>query len=159
VFCGASCAVLWWSAVRSAVVCGGLWFSDLPYWSSFSFFSYSSLLEAHQPSRCERLQTGSPSNQMVVLKKRLLYGPSKSAEKQQTHLLEDVLITYMIYKMTLIRKWVWNLWRCWLGGRKGIRPIKTEWWGVGMVICLECGANNLHMVKLMPLPPHHLLLQ
>jgi len=21
------------------------------------------------------------------------------------------------------------LWRCWLGGRKGIRPVKTEWWG------------------------------
>ena len=24
-----------------------------------------------------------------------------------------------------------------VGGRKGIRPIKTEWWGAGMVICLE----------------------
>ena len=21
------------------------------------------------------------------------------------------------------------LWRCWLGGRKGIRSVKTEWWG------------------------------
>jgi len=34
VFCGVSCAVLWWSAVRPAVVCGavcgGLRFSDLP---------------------------------------------------------------------------------------------------------------------------------
>ena len=28
-----------------------------------------------------------------------------------------------------------------------------------MVICLERGANDLHMVKLMPLPPYHLLLQ
>jgi len=28
-----------------------------------------------------------------------------------------------------------------------------------MVICLEQGANDLHMVCLMPLPPHHLLLQ
>jgi len=28
-----------------------------------------------------------------------------------------------------------------------------------MVICLERGANELHMVQLMPLPPHHLLLQ
>ena len=27
------------------------------------------------------------------------------------------------------------LWRCWLGGRKGIRPVKTEWWGAGVVIC------------------------
>jgi len=23
------------------------------------------------------------------------------------------------------------LWRCWLGGRKGIQPVKTEWWGAG----------------------------
>jgi len=28
-----------------------------------------------------------------------------------------------------------------------------------MVICLERGANAMRMVKLMPLPPHHLLLQ
>ena len=27
-----------------------------------------------------------------------------------------------------------------------------------MVICLERGANDLHMVKLTPLPSHHLLL-
>jgi len=42
--------------------------------------------------------------------------------------------------------------RCWLGGRKGIRPVKTEWWGAGMVICLEQGAD-LHTAQLMPLPP------
>ena len=40
------------------------------------------------------------------------------------------------------------LWRCWLGGRKGIRPVKTEWWGVGVVICLERGAD-LHTAQLM----------
>ena len=27
----------------------------------------------------------------------------------------------------------------------------TEWWGAGMVICLERGAD-LHMAQLMPLP-------
>jgi len=27
-----------------------------------------------------------------------------------------------------------------------------------VVICLECGANDLHMVQLMPLPPHQFLL-
>ena len=43
------------------------------------------------------------------------------------------------------------LWRCWLGGRKGIRPVKTEWWGAGVVICLERGAD-LHIAQLMPLP-------
>ena len=43
------------------------------------------------------------------------------------------------------------LWRCWLGGRKGIRPVKN--WAVGCWrgICLECGAD-LHMSQLMPLP-------
>ena len=43
------------------------------------------------------------------------------------------------------------LWRCWLGSRKGIWPVKTEWWGAGMVICLERDAD-LHMAQLMPLP-------
>jgi len=39
-----------------------------------------------------------------------------------------------------------------LGGRKGIQPVKkTEWWGAGVVVCLEQGAD-LHMAQLMPLP-------
>jgi len=43
------------------------------------------------------------------------------------------------------------LWRCWLGGRKGIRPLKIlQWWGAGMVICRERDAD-LHMAQLMPL--------
>jgi len=37
-----------------------------------------------------------------------------------------------------------------VGQQKGIRPIKTEWWGAGMVICLEQGAD-FHMTQLMPL--------
>ena len=43
------------------------------------------------------------------------------------------------------------LWHCWLGRRKGIRPVKTERWGVRMVVCLERGAD-LHMAQLTPLP-------
>jgi len=35
--------------------------------------------------------------------------------------------------------------------RKGIRPVKTEWWAAGVVICLEQGAD-LHAAQLMPLP-------
>ena len=38
-----------------------------------------------------------------------------------------------------------------LGGRKGIRSVRKEWWGAGMVICLERGVD-LHMAQLMPLP-------
>ena len=38
----------------------------------------------------------------------------------------------------------------WAAGRaSGLQ--KTEWWGAGMVICLEQGAD-LHMAQLMPLP-------
>ena len=47
--------------------------------------------------------------------------------------------------------WPSVLWHCWLDGRKGIRPVKTEWWVAGVVICLEWGAD-LHMSQLMPLP-------
>ena len=44
------------------------------------------------------------------------------------------------------------LWRCWLGGWKGIRPVKNfEWWCTGMVICLKRDAD-LHVAQLMPLP-------
>jgi len=28
------------------------------------------------------------------------------------------------------------LWCCLLGDRKGIRPVKTEWWDTDVVICL-----------------------
>jgi len=45
------------------------------------------------------------------------------------------------------------LWHCWLGIRKSIWSVKIEWWGVGVVICLEQGADCLHMVQLMPLHP------
>ena len=49
------------------------------------------------------------------------------------------------------------LWHCWLGSRKGIRPAKKlEWWGTGIVICLEWDAD-LHMV--LPTATHCLLLQ
>jgi len=53
--------------------------------------------------------------------------------------------------------YVWHcvpsvLWCCWLSGRKGIQPVKkTEWWGAGVVVCLERGAD-LHMTQRTPLP-------
>ena len=43
------------------------------------------------------------------------------------------------------------LWRCCFGRRKGIQPVKNEWWDAGMVVCLGWGAD-LHMAQLMPLP-------
>jgi len=32
-----------------------------------------------------------------------------------------------------------------------MRSVKTEWWGAGVVVCLERGAD-LHTARLMPLP-------
>ena len=45
------------------------------------------------------------------------------------------------------------LWRCWLGGSKGIGPVKNWPAGCwhGYLICLQRGAD-LHMAQLMPLP-------
>jgi len=34
---------------------------------------------------------------------------------------------------------------------------KNEMMSAGVVVYLEQGANDLHMVQLMPLPPRHLL--
>jgi len=51
------------------------------------------------------------------------------------------------------------LWHCWLGNSKRIWPVKIEWCGVGMVICLERGADCLHMVQLMPLPSQNPIIQ
>jgi len=34
----------------------------------------------------------------------------------------------------------------------------SDWWGAGVVICLEWGANDLYIVQMMPLPPDYLLL-
>ena len=48
------------------------------------------------------------------------------------------------------------IWHCWLGIRNSIRPVKIDWWGVGVVICLQRGADCLHMVQLTPLPPQTL---
>jgi len=45
------------------------------------------------------------------------------------------------------------LWHCWLDSRTSIQPVQIEWWGAGVVICLERSADDLHMIWLMPLPP------
>ena len=70
----------------------------------------------------------------------------------QDYIYYTWLVTILYFSVEyLFNKMPSVLWCCWLGGRKGIRPVKTEWWGAGMVICLERGAD-LHMAQLMPLP-------
>jgi len=49
----------------------------------------------------------------------------------------------------------WNIWTfLLLVWQQEWHPACKNW----VVIYLEWGANDLHMVQLMPLPPHHLLL-
>ena len=61
---------------------------------------------------------------------------------------------YLIFSAVVILKVLPSvLWCCWLCIRKSIRPVKIEWWGVGVVICLKRDADCLHIVQLMPLPP------
>ena len=74
----------------------------------------------------------------------LLFLCSKHAHKISYH----IMYIYFLLPVPSV------LWRRWLGGRKGIRPAKTEWWVAGVIgvaICLEQGAD-LHMAQLMPLP-------
>ena len=87
-----------------------------------------------------------------------LLTPLKFVKNREFHeflkLIKLALSIYDVYDLACIVIAIFLpsvLWRCWLGGRKGIRPVKTEWWGASVVICLERGAN-LHMAQLMPLP-------
>jgi len=54
-----------------------------------------------------------------------------------------VLLFYLFYFLYFLPS---VLWRCWLGGRKGILCVKTDWWGTGVVICWDRRADDLHMV-------------
>jgi len=90
---------------------------------------------------CSNNQNGLPFwrrlNQ-VVLEKRPLNGRSSS----------NIFINYKcaFSALTLLVGW----------RASGLKKIK--WRGAGMVIYLQWGAHDLHMVQLMPLPPHHHLL-
>ena len=60
-----------------------------------------------------------------------------------SHLLEFVLCYQCLYLQCFDAVG-------WAAGRaSGLK--KTEWWGAGVVICLERGAG-MHMAQLMPLP-------
>ena len=45
----------------------------------------------------------------------------------------------------------WKSVNTFFGQQEGHPACKTEWWGAGVVVCLELGAD-LHMAQLMPLP-------
>jgi len=88
----------------------------------------SFLLQAGCPSCC-------PTNSVTALK--AVIGKIKVL-----HIMHMLLPSVLLHSV---------LWCYWLGDRKGIQPVKTEWWDAGMVMCLSQGAD-LHMAQLMPLP-------
>ena len=47
------------------------------------------------------------------------------------------------------------LWCCWLGGRKGIQPVKTEWWGTVVVVWSE---SQMIMVALWNRADHYIFI-
>ena len=100
-----------------------------------------SLLQAGCPS-------SRPTNSVKALKAvRLCYTVNKISKSTPIYsACICLLYTISIYLPSV-------LWHCWLGVRKSIWPVKTEWWGDGVVVCLEQGADCLHMVQLMPLHP------
>ena len=58
---------------------------------------------------------------------------------------------FYIFEYSLCPFWLRGitsmLWHCWVGGRKGIQPVKN--WVVG---CWRCYVSDFHMAQLMPLP-------
>jgi len=72
--------------------------------------------------------------------------------RQPSYCLLYIVVSWYFHRQWNFQSTVSSvLWRCWMGGRKGIRPVKNRVVGAGVVICLERGAD-LHMAQLMPLP-------
>ena len=78
--------------------------------------------------------------------------PSQASEQLQAAAIFTVsrhLLLFTVFASSALMPSV--LWRCWLGGRKGIQPVKNWALSAGVVISLERGAD-LHMAQLLPLP-------
>jgi len=63
---------------------------------------------------------------------------------------------FKIISLTFSDNLLLVLWHCWMGVKKSIWPVKIEWRGVGVVICLEQGVECLRMAQLMLLHPRTL---
>ena len=64
---------------------------------------------------------------------RLLNAPT--TVHSQTHTQSILLHYWMHLQLPSV------LWHGWLGSRKSVRPVKTEWWGAGVVIWSEVQQN------------------
>ena len=81
------------------------------------------------------------------------FGSSLLSDLSIDRLIHSLIHSWATLFIHLFTGWLPSvIWHCWLGGRKGIRPVKkTEWWGAGVVSCLQRGADCLLIVQLMPL--------
>jgi len=81
-------------------------------------------------------------------------------------ILMDFILIMLIYDsaITLFPLHCFNTVTClqhfdtvgWVSGRASDH--KKEWWDAGIFVCLKQNANDLHMVRLMPPPPHRPLI-
>ena len=100
--------------------------------------------------------TGHWSVQLSVIEKcrtdSILTHTHTHLEHNYCILLLRIIILLLLHNVPSV------LWRCWLGGRKGIRPVKNWVVGAGVVICLERGAecNSAPRSRQITTPsPHH----
>ena len=61
------------------------------------------------------------------------YEPQSAHIPGQYHAGMSPRVVLLPFGSIIFTYWSWVLWpsvlwRCWLGDRKGIRPVKTEWW-------------------------------
>ena len=104
----------------------------------------------YREGRADKYKRGEERGGIIAPYKQFLDAPLLTATFELVAFLLLYCVTdFIFYVCISIIPSV--LWRCWLGSRKGIRPVKTEWWGAGVVVCLDRGAD-LHMAQLMPLP-------
>jgi len=121
-------------------------------WRNFGVHVSSLTLQIQQvmlvPVFVNSLSWGQPSNAILL---RLLISSMICAQFPVLCVYCIVFILYFAYLFCPVFHMLPSvLWYCWLGIRKSIRPVKIEWWGIGVLICLEQGADCLHMVQLMP---------
>jgi len=66
---------------------------------------------------------------------------SMLAVRRQSPVIDSCDVWYCVICVSLPSV----LWHCWLGIRKSIWPINVDWWCVCVVICLDRGADCLHI--------------
>jgi len=75
----------------------------------------------------------------------------------QLHLVSDLYLYWISYHLTWLTVRLTVLWRCWLGGRKGIRPVERMggWWRWALVSPDGVVPSRMIFVSASVNPPLH----